>query len=279
MPVYDYKEKNVLVIIQLEKKHKNMWKAFNNIDELFLRVICNYFEYIFAHEAYNKKLTKYKHRDENIVDVFTRLMTANSQCNLIRLVKEILPTYHGFENANLLFYEPLNNKLYGLMDSDKEEYANAHYLVSDVGISGDIVKDHEIKTLNTTTIAKFNGEVDSVEGVKTLKTILYAPLFQDYPTNKHLIAILQLVNKTNNCIVKHKDIDFFKQMSGFYGLLILRVIEKQTILNMVLKLKDSSKSIGGILNSKWKNLDEYNMFKTSRLLEELSNFFMKFDKH
>jgi hypothetical protein len=139
-----------------------------------------------------------------------------------------------------------------------------------MGISGEIVKDHMIKIMDTTTMGRFNPEIDAVEGVRKMQNLLYGPLFQDPPENKKLVGVLQFVNRKDGPVQK-KDIEFFKQMREFYGLLVLRTTERQNILNMTLKVKESSTLINEIMEKKGKELTEWNVVNLQNLLLSIGN--------
>jgi len=265
------------MVIQLERKHNDAWKSFNCIDELFLKLICNFIEFKLGYESYNQTLQIYKLKEESVVNTFTSLLTARSQYHLLKLIRKLLPKYHGFEYADLLFYEASDNKLYSVVESDKEEYPQTIYFLPKLGISGEIVRDKKIKIMEPTTMNKFNGEVDGIKGVKTIKSILYGPVFQDYPENKRMIGIVQLINKKDEGEVKVSNIEFFKQMSGFYGLLILKVVERQNILNMTIQMKNSTKLINNILLSKGELHTDYSSLNMGRALDNISDFLDKLE--
>eukprot|EP00826_Nyctotherus_ovalis_P037827 TRINITY_DN3488_c0_g3_i2.p2 TRINITY_DN3488_c0_g3~~TRINITY_DN3488_c0_g3_i2.p2 ORF type:complete len:255 (-),score=48.56 TRINITY_DN3488_c0_g3_i2:58-822(-) len=238
---------------------------FNATEESVLRLVCYLVGMKICYEYYRDKLVYSKTEKSNIIEIVTSLLASRSQGDLLRSMRTLLPKYHGFERLGLLFYEQSNKSLYFLVDADNEEYPPARYLPSSMGISGEIVKDHKIKVMDTTTMGRFNPEIDAVEGVKRVENLLYGPLFQDPPENKRLIAILQLVNKSDGP-VQRKDIEFFRQMRDFYGLLALRTTERQNILNMTLKMRESSQYISRIVEMKGKEAAEGNVAHLHGLL-------------
>lgn len=241
--------------IQVERK--DVRRTFNASEESVLRLVCYLVEMKICYEFYRDKLACSKTEKSNIIETVTSLLASRSQGDLLRSMRRLLPKYHGFERLGLLFYEQSSRSLYFLVDADNEEYPPARYLPSSMGISGEIVKDHEIKVMDTTTMGRFNPEIDAVEGVKRVQNLLYGPLFQDPPENKKLVAILQFVNKSDGP-VQRRDIEFFKQMREFYGLLALRTTERQNILNMTLKVRESSELISRIVEKKGKESTEGN---------------------
>lgn len=244
IPISSPNKAKKALVIQLERK-----KTFSGSEESVLRLICYLLEIKIYCESYRSKLCHSVTEKTNIIETVTTLLAPRSQADLLRSMRKLLPKYHGFENLGLLFYEQANKSLYFLVDADNEEYPPARYLPSSMGISGEIVKDHMIKIMDTTTMGRFNPEIDAVEGVRKMQNLLYGPLFQDPPENKKLVGVLQFVNRKDGPVQK-KDIEFFKQMREFYGLLVLRTTERQNILNMTLKVKESSTLINEIMEKK-----------------------------
>jgi len=260
IPVNSPNKAKKSLVIQLERK-----KIFSGSEESVLRLVCYLLEMKIYYEFCKSKLYHSTTEKTNIIEIVTTLLASKSQGDLLRSMRKLLPKYHGFENLGLLFYEQSNKSLYFLVDADNEEYPHVRYLPSSMGISGEIVKDHMIKVMDTTAMGRFNPEIDAVEGVKRVQNILYGPLFQDPPENKKLVGILQFVNKKDGPVQK-KDIEFFRQMGEFYGLLILRTTERQNILNMTLKVKESSEFINKIMEKKGKELSEGSVSSLHNLL-------------
>jgi len=261
------------MVVQLERLHNEGWTSFTYVDELLLRIFCNMLEFRLDYEYYVSKLRMYETRDVNIIYTVTCLLNATSQNGLIKVMRKLLPIYHGFEDLGVLFYSTSYNRLYAVMELDNnDEIASdwnnqAAWVPSDVGISGQVAKTHKIITQDNNFPRLFNAEVDSVPEMKKIKNFLYGPIFQDPPNNTKLIGVMQFVNKIGGYEVDEVDTEFFTQMSGLYGLLALKVIEKQNILNTLVKLKGTAANINELLPKKDENEDKNLLNLQKKLIE------------
>ena len=247
-------KKRIAIVMQIERKHKEGWRSFGYIDELIFRIICDLIEFRLGYEFFNTKIESYKIREETLIKILGNLLSAKSQQVLMKLMRKFLPKYHGFEGLGVLFYVYSEKKMYTMYDPDNEQEENQiEWVPTDSGICGEIIKDKKIKVQNVINRKMFSPGVDAVHGVPYIKNLMYAPIFQDYPKNTMLIGIMQFVNKPDDNEIEEEDIELFNRMSGIYGLMVLKAIEKHNILNTLVMIKASTNSINDALP---KNMSE-----------------------
>ena len=243
-PVNCNDSNKVILIIQLERKLES--NSFNCIDEAIMGLLSISLEHILANELNLSKLDVLKTQKSKTIQTITKLLYAQDHISLLRSMYKLLPSCHNFEGIGILLYDYSSKRLYRVSNLERNQGPQSQYLSLNLGITGEIVNDHSIKIMDKTTMIRFYPEVDSIEGIKRMENLLYLPLFQDPPENTKLIGILQLANNLEGTVTK-TDIELVKEMSAFYGLILLRTIERKNVINMMLKLKESSDVITSIL--------------------------------
>lgn len=252
MSVMGSSSKELAMVIQLERRRQAGWKPFSFIDELLLRTTSTVLSLRFDCEVLGDKLRDETSRSESLVRTVTRILDTNSQTSLIQEMRKQLPKLHGFEDLGVLFYNPANGRLYNVLDSGSDEGESQIISYSaNLGICGEMVTDPRVRIQDSKSALAFHGEVDGVQTVARVKNFLFGPLFASSggKSPRQLLAIMQFVNKEGGDAVTEKDIQLFNQMSTLYGLLVEKAIEKQNVVNTVLRLKDRTSAITQLLPS------------------------------
>ena len=254
------------LVIQLQKKGI-LSSIFEPIDEYILKIISTVLQIKMENEFYRLKLEHCQLEEGRIVSIFTSLLSAHSQAALIQVMRKLLPTFHGFKDLGLLFYNSTLKKFYTLVDAENEQCRQASWMPSSIGICGQILKDKQMKIRDPKNICLFDSKVDAIEGMERIKDFLYSPLFQDYPHNKKVIGIIQFINKCEKCEVTQKDKDLVEMMKGFYGLLVFKAMERQNMINVMLKIIDTGNNIMGKLPSENENDIKHEVDEVEKVLK------------
>ena len=261
MPIKIKKSDVISIVLQLE----NSGKGFNSLDEIIIQTLCNEVSFRLDFDKQHNKLLNWKERCNSFIAVMISLLSATSQYELTKAVSECLPKFHTFEDVQILFYNEKKNQLYTVYNNillNKGENMQIITFPLGIGISGDIVEKQQIRIKDLNTSRLYNADVDNISGKKYIHNYLYAPLFDN---SGNLNAIIQFLNKCNKEEVNDKDIEVFKSMEKVYGLLVEKVKEKESIMNIVLGLKSVAEVITG------KSADNSNNEESESQIDNLMN--------
>lgn len=242
VPIKSRYSKEIPIAIQIERINS----PFTNIEEIIVHhlstAITLKLEYEQLNERYKISQTNYS----NLSDMISNLLESKSPLDLINAIRQNLPKFHIFENAELLYFTSKKYQLYTLYGNPAIKGSSMQYIVfpADIGISGEIVQTPDIYLKTYATMQIYSDEIDNLLSKKELHSFLFAPLFG---SNGKLNGILQLINKKNKGKVTPEDIIRFKKMQRIYGLLIERALEKDTINNTLLELRKITDMLSGIM--------------------------------
>ena len=98
IPVYSYYKNTKILAVQLERKYKD---PFDATEECMLRLFCQFIgikiDYEFCRSKFNITLSQ----EHSIVQIITTLLMSKTQGELLRSMRKLLPSYHGFEGLGV----------------------------------------------------------------------------------------------------------------------------------------------------------------------------------
>lgn len=248
MPVMGRDDRELAMSIQLERVRKEGWRPFSFIDELLLRIICHLMSLRFERDFLSSKLNDQALKTSSVIQTMTQILACTSQGSLIQLMRKHLPKFHGFEDLGLLFYDAPRSRFYTIIDPtlcDRDD--QIIYYAADLGVCGEMVASPRVRVQDSKTAPAFRSEIDGIPTVARVRNFMFCPLFLHDRKPPQLLAIMQFANKEGGYAVTENDIQLFKQMSGVYELLVERTMEKQTVMNAIVKMKDRTNAITGLL--------------------------------
>eukprot|EP00826_Nyctotherus_ovalis_P005655 TRINITY_DN11287_c0_g2_i3.p1 TRINITY_DN11287_c0_g2~~TRINITY_DN11287_c0_g2_i3.p1 ORF type:complete len:318 (+),score=49.78 TRINITY_DN11287_c0_g2_i3:906-1859(+) len=238
-PVISNESKEVIMVLQVE----NDSKGLREVDELLLKSLCNVVALKMEVEHAGAKGKVSAGQYNSLAKTMVELLKAESQLQLAQTVRDLLPEFHGFEVAELLFYHSQKDQLYTLYSNALLPYkgavsagdnTNALSFPVGVGISSDIVRKPEMIASNSLSRQMLNGEIDNVTSKGKVNSFLFAPLSD---SSGKLNGILQLLNKKYGDEVDEDDAAKLKELAKAYGLLIERVREKEKVMEILLEFE------------------------------------------
>lgn len=222
----------VYVIMQVKSiKHK-----FTFIDEVIVRYLSYILSFMVEATHLQEKEELHRQRYNLIIKTVNALLSTKTRVDIAKAIRENLGKIHSFECAEILFYNEEKNQLYTQFENlmfGGEENIHIISFPSSVGLSGEIINHPSIRIRDPNTLRIFNSEIDNIVSKKEIHSYLFAPVFNSLGK---INAIIQLINKIDMNVTK-EDISLFKVISKIYGLIVERVLEKDSLLNLVLELK------------------------------------------
>ncbi len=245
-PVMGVDCRSISIVVQLERKKGE--RPFSFLDETVIRNLCNVLSFRIDFDGLHSQLRSRDAKYASLLQTLTGLLSAKSQIELIRAMREHLPRFHGFEDLGVLFYDLGKNQLYTLYENPLLPGSSVQVasFPPSIGICGEIVGDPKIWTNGTRCNQLFNSDIDNIPSKKEVRTFMFGPLFNG---EGKLNAILQLVNKLGKEEVTERDIAQFQHMGRLYGLMVERIMEKATILHTLVGLRGSANSLSGMVTA------------------------------
>jgi len=229
---------------------------FTFLDEVIVRSICNFISFIIERSNLKQKKRMHKEKYSMLIEMMSKFLKARSRLSLAKVIRQDLGKLHGFDCAEILYYNEDKKQLFTHFENPLQSNLDSIHTVSFpsiIGLSGDIIKTPKIRIRNREALQIFNTDIDNLVSKKEIHSFIFAPVFNSF--NK-VNAIIQLVNKKTTTEVNTSDIELFKTLTTIYGLLVERVVEKDSLINLVVQLKLITNVITQIFESNTKNIED-----------------------